>query len=392
MRFRLAPAVLPRGRTGPKRQQKTGKFDSTGRFAQAKKLLFSPAEWTPILLQYGMSNPNEYCGVSRAELSRRIGIRKRPAMYIGGTDSRGLNQLVIELLDNAADQFLAGRATQFDVQIDGRLAQISDDGPGLPFDVPYDTAVSLAEHYLTSIHNKPTADGHAPHVHSNGSGLGMCIVAALTDHLVIDSWRNGQHWQQTYWQGEPTGRPNVSERGAITGTTFCLSPDPLIFKDRSFDLNALRRQFRITSHLLPGFRLTLQEESFYAPEGLAEWCAAIVGRHHQTPPLTVNCRVGDYHVQAAAAGVAAKETEWHSFANGFETVLGGTHLAAFKRLLGYQWWKPAAALLHVTMMTPRYAGPTRGGLDVPEIYAPMKQALSSAIRDYCRQHRLGRYA
>ena len=102
-------------------------------------------------------------------------IRKRTGMYIGDTRERGLHHIFDELLDNSLDQFLAGRATYVAASTDGASLQFSDDGPGLPFDLPCEDAASLATYYLTEIRrNSPTADGHTHRMFTSAGGVADC--------------------------------------------------------------------------------------------------------------------------------------------------------------------------------------------------------------------------
>ena len=100
------------------------------------------------------------------QLSDLEHIRKRPGMYIGDTMSRGLHHLMIELVDNVVDQFLASRATTLRIRWDDTKLTVGDDGAGLPFDVKHESGQSLATLYMTDLRRQsPTADGHTPHIH-----------------------------------------------------------------------------------------------------------------------------------------------------------------------------------------------------------------------------------
>jgi len=340
---------------------------------------------------------NEYSANDLQSISDLEHVRLRPAMYIGDTSTRGICHLVIELVDNVADLFLKGLATEIDIQLDGRSITVADDGPGLPFDEPNPDADSLASKYLTQMHRTPTADKHWPHLHVHGFGCGVFLVTALSECTKVRSWRGDQLWEQSFQRGEAMETPRVVDSGESKGkgTTFRFTPDPVIFADHRVSLVQLREKLKALSCLLPGFKLTLGKETFQSPQGLADWAREFALQEHSEDlsedttqpynrePLWVTDHTGKFHFQLAAAG-NSDETEWITFANGARTHEGGTHLTSLKRLFNHAGWKPAVAILHVTMHSPVYAGPTRGKLDVPGIYAPMKDALEGEITKYCQ--------
>lgn len=317
-------------------------------------------------------------------MMERDGIRKRPSMYIGDTRTRGLHHLLFELIDNVADQFLAGTASEVSVQADENSILVSDDGPGLPFDEKAESGVPLATEYLTTIHRRATADAHTPHLHFAGFGCGLSVLTALSEQTTIRSWRNGRRWELTFCRGEPAGQAIVIESGEGRGTTIQFRPDPGIFGDYWIDESELDAQLKVVSHLLPGFRVMFNGNLLYSQNGLADWCSEFADSESSSP-MSVQMKLDDFEVQAAAIG-SAEETKWISFANGNRTVEGGTHLTAFKQVINRFGWKPAVAMIHVTLHSPEFAGPTRARLVAPKIQTPIEQALGDIVRDYCRMN------
>lgn len=145
-------------------------------------------------------------------------VRLRPAMYIGSTDEAGLDHLIIELFDNSVDQFLAGEASNVNVEITGNSVRVTDDGPRLPFDMQHDAlGESLATQYLTNFHNSPTADGHVPHIHFDAVGCGLFVVNYLSSLMTCRSWRGTNLWEQQFVQGEQTLLPELLQPERAAG-------------------------------------------------------------------------------------------------------------------------------------------------------------------------------
>ena len=311
------------------------------------------------------------------------GIRARPAMYIGGTDDRGLQYLVFHLIDNVGDLYLAESATNVEVQIDGHRIRVTDDGPGLPFDEHAEDGKRLASLYLTQYHQTPTADNHYPHVHFLGGGLGLCALTALCKSLEVRSFRGGREWRASFRDGRQIGAEEIVDAPeAGSGTSFDFVVDQEFFQDVTSDwVIGLKHQLKRASHLLPGFKISIQDQTFYSPNGLADWCSEL-NSDNSCPPFFFHCQHGDLNIHASASGQTKLRTEWTTFANGNRTSDGGTHWLAYRRLFRLVGWKPKTAMLHLTLHSPTWAGPTRSKLYAPNIYQPMKEALLEPMREY----------
>ena len=311
-------------------------------------------------------------------------LRKRPAMYIGDTTARGLHHLLTELLDNSIDQFLANQATAVNVSTTGSTLVFSDDGPGLPFDEPGNHSKSLAHEYLTQIRRDlPTADGHTPHIHIGGWGCGLRVVTALTATCVVMTSRNGVVWRQAFSKGIENGPPQIVPTPVSRGTTFQLTIDRELFSV-DWCQNRIDNRLKDAAYLFPGFRVETPTLQFIAPRGLADLASKIANESNANNADRVwwfNGSTDELHIQAAVAGTDS-ETDWRAFANGSTSIENGTHLTALKRVVSACKIKPAIALIHVIMRKPRFAGPTRTKLDVPEIVSPIYQALKPSLKDF----------
>lgn len=319
-------------------------------------------------------------------LTRLESIRKRPAMYVGDTTVRGLHHLFSELLDNSIDQFLAGKATFVRAEVDGPHLEFADDGPGLPFDVSHETGRSLATHYLTEFDRDiPTADGHTPHVHLGGWGCGLRVVTALTDSCEVTSRKSGRVWRQSFSRGVENGPAIEISPTAGHGTVFLLSVDWDIF-DCDWSAELIRNRLTTAAYLFPGLRVETPTLNFTAERGLADWavkCATEDKASQLDRVWWVNEWFGDIHIQAALVGHTNGETRWGAFANGSTSVERGSHLTALKRVVSACKLNPAVAMIHVILRNPRFAGPTRSKLDVPEIIWPIYHALKPDLKHFC---------
>ena len=313
------------------------------------------------------------------------GIRKRPSMYIGDTTSRGLHQIFNELLDNSIDQFLAGKATTVQTKISGSQLEFSDDGPGLPFDQDHESGQSMALRYLTELRcHTPTADGHAPHVHIGGWGCGLRIVTALSESCVVTSSKNGQVWQQKFNRGIENGPPTLTNETTKNGTSYRLTIDRELFSD-DWDATHIDRRLTEAAYLFPGLRVKTPTLELCANRGLADWAVARAGSLPALNPgraWWVNELFGDIHIQAALAGNTDGETQWGAFANAGTSHEQGSHLDAFKQVVGEYQLKPAIGLIHVIMQNPQFAGPTKTKLDMPEIVDPIYEALRPNLQQF----------
>ena len=344
-------------------------------------------------------------------LTDREHIRKRPGMYIGDTTSRGLHHLAGEIIGNSIDQFLTGKVTRVSIQIEDGITTICDDGSGLPLDLPSEYGNdSLASDYFLRIHQTPTVDDHAPHVHFHSPiGAGVCIVAALCEFVNVESFRSGKLYSQSFSRGEATTKvtqPRVSKPffadepdptdGPSRGTRFTFKADPEIFPEYKLDASCLRGKVLDAAYLYPGMIFELQQERFATSNGLADLalteCTATA-----THCFCLNSETDGVSIQAAAHGKLSGEdstTLWKSWANGVRTWYsnsGGTHEDAFREALQVVGWDPAVALIHVVMQEPKYAGPTRTLLDVPEKKKAMKSLLLEALSAHCEKEKLGSF-
>jgi DNA gyrase subunit B len=178
------------------------------------------------------TKPGVYSADSIQVLEGLEAVRRRPGMYIGSTDSRGLHHLVWEVVDNSIDEAMAGHAEYIDVTIlaDGSIRN-SDDGRGVPVGLQKQTGKDSLEVVHTVLHAGGKFGGGGYKVSGGLHGVGVSVVNALSESLTVESVRDGQVWTQSYERGVPTGKVRVvGKANGRKGTTTTFSPDPQMFE------------------------------------------------------------------------------------------------------------------------------------------------------------------
>lgn len=300
-------------------------------------------------------------------------------MYIGVvSNASGANNMVFELVANVLDQFLANAATRCEINLQGVELTIEDDGPGLPFHMNADTGgCSLAEYVFENAHFGATAGGHAPHVHLVHNGVGLAIVNALCSRLTVESSNGQSLWSHAYEMGVPIGRPKVSGTTKSSGTRLVLQFDQDIFQCPP-DLSHLRSIFREKSHLFPGFEIGLNGSTFIEASGLMSLAESLCKGGRQ-PTLWHRQDYSDFQIDLALAGSSTDPPIAQSWVNGCATAEGGTHQDALMSSLQKARWTPEVSLVHVVMLQPKFAGPTKHKFQVPSLKDALEAAFSEAL-------------
>jgi topoisomerase-4 subunit B len=275
-------------------------------------------------------------------------VRKRPGMYIGSTDERGLHHLVAEVLDNAMDEAVAGHASviTLELQADNRV-MVRDNGRGIPVDPhPKFKTKSALEVILTMLHSGGKFGGKAYTTSGGLHGVGISVVNALSEELVVEVARDREAWTQSYARGNPATK--LKSLGAAPnrrGTTVTFKPDPQIFGQQKFSAERLYRMARSKAYLFRGVEIRWKcdpaalpkdgvpaEETFKFPGGLKDYIASEIG---QRPTITPVPFAGDG--ESESNGSAGGKVEWavwwpqdedgffRSYCNTVPTPDGGTH-------------------------------------------------------------------
>jgi DNA gyrase subunit B len=269
-------------------------------------------------------------------------VRKRPAMYIGDTGTRGYHHLVYEVVDNSIDEALAGYCKHVEVVLnpDGSISVV-DDGRGIPVDMHPTEGRPAVEVALTKLHAGGKFDSKSYKVSGGLHGVGVSCVNALSEWLEVEVRRNNKIYRQRYAQGRPTSDVEVVGETQGTGTRVTFYPDHTIFTCRGFEWDILANRLRELAFLNRGVEIRFKdvekerEETFLFNGGIVEF---IVFLNRNKPPVHPNViyltgRRDDVECEIAMQYTDAYNENEHSYCNNINTVEGGTHLSGFRSAL-----------------------------------------------------------
>jgi DNA gyrase subunit B/topoisomerase-4 subunit B len=278
-------------------------------------------------------------------------VRKRPAMYIGGTDSRGYHHLLWEILDNSIDEVINGHATRVDVTLhaDGKTVTIADNGRGIPVDEIEKYKKSALEVILCTLHAGGKFEAGANYKVSGGlHGVGSSVVNALSDYMSVVVRRDGAEWKMELSRGLVTGKLKKVRDVRGQGTTTTFKPDAEIFGEKAkFDRDLVRERLEGKSYLHRGVLITFRDETqspattaeFKHDGGIAEYLGKIIAERGKpsVPPGTTGFYMSrependrDVRCEIALSWTEGTDEHVKSYVNGIPTPAGGTHEAGLK--------------------------------------------------------------
>lgn len=269
-------------------------------------------------------------------------VRKRPSMYIGSTDTRGLHHLVYEVVDNSIDEVMGGYATRIQVTIneDGSVTVI-DDGRGIPVKNHPKYQKPALELVLTMLHAGGKFDDHSYKVSGGLHGVGVSVVNALSSLLCVEVRRDGKVHNQSYCRGVPQGPLEVTGDSEDTGTKITFYPDDEIFETTVFDFETLQYRLRNLAFLNRNVAIvfrderTDKEEVYHYEGGIVEFVSYLNRSKENLHPEPIFI-YGDKEaikVELAMQYTDAYSENVYSFVNNISTVEGGTHISGFRAAL-----------------------------------------------------------
>jgi DNA gyrase subunit B len=269
-------------------------------------------------------------------------VRKRPSMYIGGVDAKGLHHLIWEIIDNAVDEYLNGFADSLTAILhkNGDAVTVIDNGRGIPVDLHPKYKRPALELILTTLHSGAKFGEGGNYLHAGGlHGVGSSVVNALSKKLVATIRRDGFEWQQTFRRGKAVG--NLEKLGPFRGhgTMLYFEPDDTIFKTTQFDPHLLKAHLEDMSYIHSGLKITFKNEitketlDLTHPGGIPEFLSRLVTDGQKAPvtesPFYVVRQNGD-KMEAALQWTESTDENIRSYVNGIRTSAGGTHESGFK--------------------------------------------------------------
>ena len=364
------------------------------------------------------SSPNDNASYTAADIQVLEGleaVRRRPGMYIGSTDSRGLHHLIYEIVDNAIDEAMAGYCDSITVTIEssGHIS-VTDNGRGIPVDKHKKTGLSAVETVLTVLHAGGKFGGGGYKVSGGLHGVGASVVNALSSELEVEVHQKGARWQQSYSSGVPTTK--LSRKGKVgpeeTGTIIRFLPNSEIFETLDYEYDTLANRFREMAYLTKGVRIVFidqrttpfpTEMTYFFDSGVEAFVRHInrdKGAIHPNP-IYVNEDRDGVMVEIALQYSSAFNETVHSFANCIKTIDGGSHLTGFRTALtsvlndharknkilkdsdpnlsGDDVREGLAAVISVKIGEPQFEGQTKTRLGNPEVKGIVQSAFSGKL-------------
>ncbi len=369
------------------------------------------------------SNPSDYNASNITALEGLEAVRKRPGMYIGSTDTKGLHHLVWEVVDNSIDEHLAGFCTDIDVIIhkDNSLT-VKDNGRGIPTGMHKKLNKSALEVVMTVLHAGGKFDKDTYKVSGGLHGVGISCVNALSTYLRAEIHREGKVFEQIYSIGKPQSDVKVIGESSKTGTIVTFRPDDTIFETTEFKYEILAGRLRELSYLNTGLRLNLTDERdtddkgnpktelFYSEGGLREF---VIFLDESKPkliekPIWVKNSEDNVEVEVAIQYNTSFSENIYSFVNNINTREGGTHVAGFRRALtrvfskygedsgmfkklkfkvsGEDFREGLTAVVSVKVPEPQFKGQTKGELGNSEVTGIVSRCVGDALTAYLEEN------
>ncbi len=358
---------------------------------------------------------NEYSADQIQVLEGLEAVRKRPSMYIGSTSVQGLHHLVYEVVDNSIDESLAGYCDRIEVIIhkDNKITVI-DNGRGIPVDIQPQVGRPAVEVVLTMLHAGGKFGGGGYKVSGGLHGVGVSVVNALAEELVVEVRRDGKIFRQEFSRGLATSKLTVIGSSKSTGTKVTFKPDAEIFEELTFSLEILSQRLRELAYLNKGLKIILRDERkepvaeavFQFEGGISDFVQHL-NRNKQVlhpKPIFVRSEKENIIVEVALQYNESYSENIFSFANNIHTTDGGTHEVGLKTALtrvindygrghnllknndsnlsGEDIREGATIVISVKVPEPQFEGQTKAKLGNSEVRGIVDSTLAEGLSTY----------
>jgi DNA gyrase subunit B len=345
------------------------------------------------------------------------GVRRRPGMYIGGTDQKALHELVREVVDNSVDEALQGACDfiQVTLHADGKVT-VQDNGRGIPVGIHPKVGRSTLEVVMTRLHAGGKFDKRGYKVSGGLHGVGVSVVCALSSWLEVEVRRDGKRHVQQYAQGKPTSEVKVVGKTRETGTRTTFQPDPSIFPDVHFDFDLLTQRLREMAYLTRALKIQLRDEatgrecSFYFEGGIASFVRHLNKNKTSlhAKPVYLSREFEDSSIEVALQYTDDFSETVFCFANAIHNPDGGTHLSGFRAALTATLNKYArdagllrdqdanltsddvreglTAIISVKLAEPQFEAQTKVKLSNPEIKSQTQVTVNDQLGAYLEEN------
>lgn len=350
-------------------------------------------------------------------------VRKRPGMYIGTTDSKGLHHLVWEVVDNSIDEHLAGHCSKITTIIHpNNSITVKDNGRGIPTGMHEKLQKSALEVVMTVLHAGGKFDKNTYKVSGGLHGVGVSCVNALSEHMRVEVHREGKIFEQTYSKGIPQTPVNTIGEADDTGTFVTFQPDPTIFKEGiEYKYETLATRMRELAFLNQGLELILidervqekgkpKEQRFYSEGGLKEFVTYLdSGRAPLIEkPIYVKGDKDNVEVEVAIQYNESYKENIRSYVNNINTHEGGTHVRGFRMAInrlfknyakdnglfdrlkfeisGEDFREGLTAVVSVKVPEPQFKGQTKGELGNAEVTSIVSQSVGEVLGNYLEEN------
>lgn len=371
-----------------------------------------------------MASNDEYSAKDIVALSGTQGVRKRPAMYIGSTGSKGFIHLLYEVLDNAIDEAQAGYANNIDITLtrehDTDVAEVSDNGRGIPVDIMEKEGKPAIEVIMTSLHTGAKFENKIYKVSGGLHGVGLTVVNSLSEFTEVTVKRDGKIYREVFSKGGVLAPLVVIGETKETGTTIKFKPDTTIFSARNFDSIELNERLKELGYLNAGIKIKLIDKrdpsnekitDYTSQKGLHDFLEFMKGdKEPLTKQILISKQANNMKIELGMQYVNSYAEDLLSFVNKIRTPEGGTHVVGFRTALtraitsymqknakklgaksqpeieGEDTREGLVAVLSVSMQNPEFEGQTKEKLGNTTVKSIVDTTLYSSIATYLEEN------